>query len=106
MKTQYTSVSEDEQAIKHFSGELYRTESDHIVGDNHNFIAHSELSDRLKSVIASSSRGERVTASRALQLALRAKEAVIDWRFNLETVPRKDRITWCFNNVQKYFHKV
>jgi hypothetical protein len=106
-KTPYTSVSEDEKAIEHISGgALYKTESDDVVQDSHSFITHSELLDHLRKIGMSSHKGERIKVSRALQYAFRAKEALIDWQFNLESIDRKDRIAWCSRHIQKYFRKV
>ncbi len=93
MKTQFTSVSEDRDLIRHFTGTLYVTDSDEITRNGHEFITHPDLMDHLKGVIASTKREERVLASRAFQMASRAREALIDWRFDLERVERKNRIT-------------
>jgi hypothetical protein len=103
MKTALTSVSADRDAIKHFSGELYSTESDLIVRDGHAFIDHPRLIEKLKEIILSSHKEEKIKASRALQLAMRAKEALINWQFPLDTIERKERIGWCFRQIQKYF---
>ncbi|MGO9018041.1 MAG: hypothetical protein ACLQBD_26090 [Syntrophobacteraceae bacterium] len=105
MKTAYTSVSEDKSAIEHFSGELYKTESDHVVRDKHIFHDHSSTISSLNELIQTSRKGERVVALRALQLAKRAKEALIDWQFSLDSVDRNERITWVFRYIQRYFSK-
>ena len=106
MKTPYTSVSEDQNAIRHFSGELYKTDSDDIVAGGHVFKNHSEVVDELTSIIQTSARAERILAGRAFQYVKRAKEALIDWRFLLDNVKKKDRISWCYSHIQKYFQRV
>jgi hypothetical protein len=106
MKTPYTSVSEEEWAVNHFSGDLYRTESQDIIDDSHKFIAHPDLVDLLKREISTSSRENKDRAQRAYMYAIKAKEALIDWQFHLDGVDRKDRITWCYRHIQKYFRKV
>ncbi len=106
MKTAYTSVSEDRNAIRHFSGELYKTDSSDIIQDNHIIINHQELTDRLKRLIQASQKEEKVMASRAFMLASRAKESLIDWQFRWESIDRKERINWCFLHIQKYFQRV
>lgn len=106
MKTSFTSVSEDKDSIKHFSGELYSTESDEITRDDHVFINHPQLINDLKRTIQTTRKAERITASRAYQLAIRAKEALINWQFSLDSIDRKERISWCFKHIQKYFQRV
>lgn len=91
-KTPYTSVSEDKNAISHFSGELYKTDSAEIIQDGHHFITHLELTEQIQKIIQSSQRAEKVLASRAFQYVARAKEALIDWQFNLERIERKERV--------------
>ncbi len=105
MKTAFTSVSADKNAIKHFSGVLYRTESDHIMRDDHIFISHPQLIEELRQKIQTSRRAERIIASRALQLAARAKEALIHWQFDLDRMDRKERMGWCYKQIQKYFQR-
>ncbi len=106
MKTAYTSVSEDQNAIKHISGQLYKTDSSEIILDNHKFITHPELTEALKGVIQSSQKADKVIASRAFQFAVRAKEALIDWQFDLSKTDRKERISWCYEHIQKYFSRI
>jgi hypothetical protein len=105
-KTPFTSVSESPDAIKHFEGILYTTQPNQIVGDRHIFLNHADLINHLKSLNQSSDRGKRVLAVRAILLATRAKEALVQWEFSLDKVKRKDRIVWCQRYIQKYFQKV
>lgn len=106
MKTPYTSVSEDRNAVRHFSGELYKTDSSDIIRDNHIVITHYDLTEKLKGIIQASRKEEKVIASRAFMLACRAKESLIDWQFRLDSIDRKERINWCFLHIQKYFQRV
>jgi hypothetical protein len=39
-------------------------------------------------------------------LAQRAKEALIDWQFDIASIDRNKRITFCYNNIQQYFKRV
>lgn len=106
-KTPYTSVSEDRGAINHFDGVMYTAETASICTDGHDVISHSDISTQLKTTIQSTTdKRERALASRAFMLATRAREALIDWQLNASTIPRKDRITHCFSQIQKYFNKV
>jgi hypothetical protein len=100
-RTPYTSVSEDKMAIEHFDGILYKAESDNIIRDNHIFHDHSSLMTYLKGIIQSSRKGDRVIAERALLLAKHAKEALIDWKFALESIDRNERMTYCYRKIQQ-----
>ncbi len=106
MKTPYTSVSENANYIKHFDGSFYKTEPDEIIHDGHNFKPHHEVIQELTAFMQVSLRKDRILAQRALQLALRAREALIDWQFDLSAVERKDYITWCDSHIQRYFYRM
>lgn len=106
MKTPFTSVSERAQCLKNFSGDLYSTEPDVIVGGGHRFQSHPEVIDEIRAAIHELRRGERVLAQRAFQYAERAREAVVIWQFHLDGVERKDRISWCATHIQQYFQRV
>jgi len=106
LKTPYTSVSESPDAIQHFEGHLYRTNPHEIINDQHTFINHADLIGQLRLLNQASTRETRVLAVRAIQLATRAREALVQWEFSLDAVNRKDRIAWCQRQIQKYFHKV
>ncbi|GAA4422411.1 hypothetical protein GCM10023155_06000 [Bremerella cremea] len=102
-KTQYTSVSESEDSIRHFSGQCYRCESSEIVSEGHEVLLHADLLMLLRTTALGAQRAEKIKAERALQLATRAREALIDWKFDLKGVARKDRITHSASQIQKFF---
>ena len=83
MKTPYTSVSEDRNAIQHFDGETYQVESDSVIMDNHVFTKHADLLSELQQSVRATKRAEKVAASRAFMLAQRAKEAHLGTRIAL-----------------------
>ena len=105
MKTPYTSVSEERNAIQHFEGETYQVEPNDLITDNHVFIWHTDLVNELQESVRVTKRADRLTAQRALILAQRAREALIDWQFNLSAIERKNRITYCYSNIQQYFKR-
>lgn len=105
-KTPYTSVSESLDSIRHFDGVPYSIQPSLVTNDDHIFKSHADIVNELKLLNQSSSREQRVLATRALQLATRAKEALIQWNFDLEAVKKKDRIGWCQRNIQRYFKKI
>ena len=102
-RTQFTSVSQDADSIRHFSGELYRCSRIAVQGDGHTFVEHNDLVDGIRQTILKSRREEKIKAERALQYTTRAKEALINWKFDFRRVPRKDRITRCGDQIQAYF---
>ncbi len=106
MKTPYTSVSEDKNCIQHFDGVTYQTDPQHIISDNHEFVSHPDLLSELQELVRTSKRADKIVASRAFMLAQRAKEALIDWQFGVSSMDRKSRVTFCYNNIQKYFQRV
>jgi len=85
---------------------LYKTDPDNVIADAHDFKRHSDVIDELRSIIQLSVRSERILANRAFQYAKRAKEALIDWQFSLDTIKKKDRISWYYDHIQKYFQRV
>jgi hypothetical protein len=106
MKTPFTSVSEKIESIKHINGTLYSTDPNVVVNDGHGFRQHSEIVTELRDLVQVTQRAERVVAQRALMLTERNREALISWKFDLERIERKNRISWCAGHIQKYFTKV
>jgi len=47
----------------------------------------------------------RDIAIRAIRRVKRRKEALIEWRFNIRAVERKDLIPWAFDKVNNFFTK-
>lgn len=106
MKTPFTSVSEDRGSIQHFDGVTYQVDPKCLIVDQHEFVSHADLLAELEGLVRTSKRAEKVAASRAFMLAQRAKEALIDWRFDLNLIERKSRITFCHSKIQQYFNRV
>jgi hypothetical protein len=106
MKTPYTSVSEDQKCIQHFEGVTYQTDDQAIISDKHNFISHPDLLGELQALARTSKRADKIVASRAYMLAQRAREALIDWQFDVGSIDRKKRIAFCYHNIQRYFQRV
>jgi hypothetical protein len=102
----YTSVSEDKDCIQHFGGVTYQTDPQDIISHNHVFVSHPDLLGELQELVRTSKRADKITASRAFMLAQRAKEALIDWQFDITSIDRNRRITFCYNNIQQYFKRV
>ena len=104
-RTRYTSVSLDKTKIDDFGPLLYLALRSMITTDGHSIIEHSDLIAALRTSAASSDKAERVRAVQALRYAQRRKEGLIDWRFNLNGVERKEYVSFGSNAVQKYFSR-
>jgi hypothetical protein len=105
-RTQFTSVSLDPNKIDDFGPTLYRAIRHAIAGDGHTLVEHAELMRELRAAAESSQREERARAIQAQRYAKRREEGLVEWRFALGNVERKDLITWAFRHVQKYFAEV
>jgi hypothetical protein len=102
-RTRFTSVSLDKTKIDDFGPALYQARRPTIASDGHAFIEHTDLIASLRMSAASSTKAERVRALQALRYAQRRKEGLIDWRFNIDSIGRKDYVSFGYNAVQKYF---
>jgi hypothetical protein len=105
-RTKYTSVSLDRNKIDDFGPALYEALCPEVIRDGHTVIEHSALLDMLREASASSEKDERVKALQAQRYARRRKEGLIDWTFDISQVEKKDRITWAFTHVQKFFREL
>ncbi|QEP43364.1 hypothetical protein D5085_09660 [Ectothiorhodospiraceae bacterium BW-2] len=84
----------------------YQTDDQVIISDDHCFISHPDLLSELQELVRTSKRADKIIASRAYMLAQRAKEALIDWQFDVGSIDRKKHITFCYNSIQRYFKRV
>jgi len=105
-RTRFTSVSLDKTKIDDFGPSLYLALRPPIATDGHSIIEHSDLMAALRTSAASSDKAERVRALQAIRYAQRRKEGLIDWRFNLDGIERKDYVSFAYSSIQKYFSRV
>ena len=104
-KSQMTSVSSEKAKISNFGPSLYGVLRSEIDKDKHFLVEHAQLIETLTQVAKNGKREEKVRALQALRYAKLRVEGVIEWKFDINGVERKDVITWAFNNIQKYFKK-
>lgn len=104
-RTRFTSVSLDKTKIDDFGPALYLALRPVITTDGHSIIEHPDLVAALRNSASSSDKAERVRAVQAMRYAQRRKEGVIDWRFNLDGIERKEYILFGYTAIQKYFSR-
>ncbi len=102
-RTRFTSVSLDKARIDDFGPALYLALRPVITTDGHSIIEHADLMASLRASASSSTKAERVRAVQAIRYAQRRKEGLIDWRFNLDGIERKEYIRFGYTAIQKYF---
>jgi len=105
-KSQYSSVSLDKDKIRDFGEVIYRALRDKLATDVHVLVEHTKLISALQDVAKNEIKEERLRAVQALRYATKRKEGVIEWKFDISKVERKDLITWAYARVQPYFQKV
>jgi len=105
-RTRFTSVSLDKTKIDDFGPALYLALRPAMTTDGHSLIEHSDLVAALRTSAASSDKAERVKAVQAIRYAQRRKEGLIDWRFNLDGIQKRDYVLFGYNQIQKYFLRV
>jgi len=105
-RTKYTSVSLDIDKIDDFGPSLYQALCPDIVLAGHGIIEHGALIEALRGAAASGEKLDRRRALQAQRYAIRRREGLIDWNFDVSNVQRKDLITWAFAQVQKFFRAV
>lgn len=76
------------------------------MADGHELIEHEALLSRLRDSAAAQEKAERLRSVRAMRLARKNREGLVQWNFDIVGVERKDLIGWAGERVQKYFSKV
>lgn len=105
-KTCFTSVSLDRGRIEMFGEIDYVLLRQKAEGDGHRLIEHDDLIASLQAAAQNEDKGARLKAIQALRYARLRKEALVDWKFDISHIPRKEVITWAYYQVQPYFRKV
>jgi hypothetical protein len=105
-RTRYTTVSLDLSRIKDFGEADYRLERPLVLADGHSLIEHDALVRSLRKTASESEKGDRLRAVAALKYAMRRKEGIVDWSFEISGIARKDVITWAKVQVQQYFTRL
>jgi hypothetical protein len=104
-RTQYTSISLEQNKVRDFGDVIYRLKRRETDADGHDTIEHETLIQALRDAIQQSLRAERQQAILALRRAKSRKEGLIRWRFNIPS-NATDLVTWAQERVQKYFGRI
>lgn len=105
-RSAFTSVSLDLGKIEIFGEVNYELLKQRLIDGGHNLIEHQELLCSLKAAAQDENGAERVKATQALRYAIRRKEGLVDWKFDITSVARKDIIEWAFRHIQEFFKAV
>ena len=105
-RTKYSSVSLDRNRIRDFGETLYRLLLDRVASDEHVLVEHDSLLAELRRVVRESDKAERARALQAIRYARRRLEALVEWKFDVSGVERKDLISWAFTRVQDYSQRL
>jgi len=102
-RTHYTSVSTSKDAIRDFGEQLWRLVQPKVTDDGHVVVAHEQLLWALRALLHEGDDRTRELAARALPRSIRRREALVDWRYDVGGIERKDRISWAERYVRAYF---
>ncbi len=105
-RTKYTSVSLDRDKIDDFGPTLYQALCSEILDQGHAIIEHDALIQSLRAAALDGDKLDRRKALQAQRYAIRRREGLIDWAFDITRVQRKELITWAFTQVQSFFRVV
>lgn len=96
----------DPDKIDDFGPTLYLALCLDILSNGHAIIEHNALIEALKMAALNSEKLDRRKALQAQRYAIRRREGLIDWAFDIASVQRKDLITWAFEQVQSFFRAI
>jgi hypothetical protein len=105
-RTQFTSVTLDLIRNRDFGESSYRLRRPEVDDAGHLVVQHRELLDCLRQMVRQGKRDDRSRAVVALSYARRRGEGLVDWRFHIVGVDRKDLIEWVRPRVQTFFERV
>lgn len=99
----FTSVSTSKDAIRDFGEQLWKLTQPKVTDDGHVLVMHEQLLHALRALLHDNDDRTRELAARALPRSIRRREALVDWRYNVDGIERKDRISWAERYVSAYF---
>ena len=104
-RTQFTSVSKEPGKIRDFGDQLYKLKREELQADDHELVEHEALMEALRVRAREDEQAAKLKAVQALRYARRRLEGLVDWKFDVSGVERKDLITWASTKVRPYFVK-
>ena len=105
-RTRFTSLSIDPALIVEFGPQLWRLLQPKLEDDGHQVVDHDTLVRALRDGARSASDpGAQDLAARALPRAIRRREALVSWSFDVSRIARKELSEWARPHVRSYFVK-
>lgn len=105
-RTRFTSVSTSRDAIRDFGPQLWKLLQPKVTVDGHSVVVHEDLVRALRQALSDEGDARaRELAARAIPRAVRRREALVQWSFQIDGVERKDRMSWAERHVRTYFTK-
>jgi hypothetical protein len=105
-RTCLTSISLDLGKIRDLGDTNYRLERVKLVEDQHGLVEHEALLEELRRVGREGEKADRLLAIQAMRYATKRKEGLVNWKFDISRVPRKDVIPWAQARIQVYFTRL
>jgi len=105
-RTNFTSVSLDLARLRDLGEAEYRLDGGQTEADGHRIIEHDVLISMLRDICQNSDKQERARALQAIRYAKSRLEALVEWKFDISAVARKDVIAWAYKRIQKYFTQI
>ncbi len=105
-RTNYTSVSLDQNSIRVFGPQLYRLLYTDITSDGHNLMEHQLLVATLTNAARTGDSRTKDLAIRALRYARRRREGLVGWGIDVSGIERKNVITHTYTLIQQYFARM
>jgi hypothetical protein len=105
-RTQFTSITLDVSKCRDFGESTYRLKRPEVDNDGHFVIEHQPLISALGASARLGEKDERARAIQALRYAKRRLEGLVDWRFDITRVERKDMIAFADGQISRYFAQV
>jgi hypothetical protein len=68
-------------------------------------VEHEDLIQRLRDEACHEDKAARLRAVRALQYAKRRREGLVEWKFDISGIERKNVIEWTRQHIQGFFEK-
>jgi len=105
-RTRFTSLTLDLAKCRDFGECAYELQREATEADRHQVVEHEQLLAELERTITHGEKDDRLKAIHALRYARIRKEGLVDWRFDLSRVERKEVISWAHRRIQKYFARI
>jgi len=105
-RSQFTSVSLDLARNRDLGEQSYRLKRPELERAGHGLVEHQTLLNSLRADVLKGRRAARLHAIQAVRWVRMRKEGLVEWKFDVSGVERKDIISWAQGRVRDFFVKV